>query len=318
MKKIKTLLIIFISFLNLNLNSYSKEINIYQKESFNNQFKSSIPINFKGVNIKDLYTSLTKNKELNTQTEYETKLDFEKRLVTQNKKYILNNLSKESLFCFIPEDYSSKKYVYDNTLELKYNSEEKELNVSINLENDQIKINDYNNILGTNKAQNSYGAKTIVTRMILEDFQIKIMNVEDFNLKKYILNNTLKTNISLDPIKAKIIKEKNKLNILLIGKLNKNTHSYNEDYSLATISNPSEAKLIKKIINLDIEEIWLFDKKTGEVLKKIIKNNSVKNENKIIEVDENKNKNNDKQEKNKRSPIKKDTNQTVEHKEKDN
>lgn len=266
----KFLVLGLIGFL-LPYNSYAKSPNranknsSYLYKSFDINTKKLIP-NFKGVNIQELYNELSTRDIISEKNEFETTKQFQNRLAKEKKSTIIGLLDNKSIFAFTGEDNSYN-------LDLNYNADLQKLKLKLNL-NDV-----YGDFYGNKsinlktirssryyKATNGFGAKLDVEEVSITKYKLNTLNIKSF-IKEGDENSL--ENISLTSDKAKNFKDSNALKLLFISKLS--DPALHSDFTRIepTINKPTDYMYLDYYINVNLQEIWLYDKNTGNILKKI-------------------------------------------------
>ena len=273
----------------------------YKKPKFSSLKRDldKVPLNFKEQNPVELYEILKNKSKQISKNEFETTQQFEDRLKSNNHKPIIGDLNEDSLFIFKPKykniDYSIFNYNADSeNLELaikpdkNYDYLDKSpINTDRLIVLNEITIKDksYN-------AVNAFGVSTEIHSTESKKYYLAINNWNEFFGERFIRTDysdgeryfdLLKFNFKVEPKIAKQIKENDlitdshnsfgkncQLSSLYIGKIIRpfsyeNTHTSDN----ATLSKPFEYKKYYKYINFHLEEIWIYNKDTGEVYIKI-------------------------------------------------
>ncbi|MDO9152136.1 MAG: hypothetical protein Q7U47_00215 [Paludibacter sp.] len=257
---------------------------------------TKIPIYFKGVNPIELYNRLEKKTIGINKGEFETTAQYEERLLIENLNPILGNLNELSLIALKPSKtklyildfkYDADKQLLDLTLELDdYRNDEERSRVYDLGDRNKLDIRNRNRKLvvlvekitsdKSYLASNAFGASTTVYYWESTNYALYFQNWSNFTnagLNESLINFEIK----VDPIIAKKIKE-NDLNYgkerilgtLYIGKLSKPYSLIGEYFSnKATLDSPDEFKKHYKCINMNVQEIWIYNTNTGEIYTKI-------------------------------------------------
>ena len=271
---------------------------IYLTSSFNKQI-SKIPSGFLGHNPQTIYKAVEIKSRLLSKDEFETTSNYEQRIIKEKNSPILGVLNEDSLFVF--RSMPSNLYILD----FDYNADNQELKLSIELnnftnykskdlfdytkksivlKNRTIKKYNYN---GTNL----FGVSKSIEYKESDEYCLLINNWMNFTNVIYDNSNKLLSNftndyldrnitfkISVNSETAKLIKDKDfnpnyssLLSFLYIGKI-KPPYAMQGYYYLGppTISEPYEYIDNIKYITMELEEIWVYNQKSGIVYSKIL------------------------------------------------
>lgn len=243
---------------------------------------TKIPIDFKGHNPIELYKSLRKKTTALSKGEFETTAQFEDRVKIENSKPILGILNEQSLFSFKSKesnlDHLSFSYDADNQLiELAiychtFFGENSQIDRSKKtIELNEIRI-EKNSTIGTN----AFGVSKEINSYTDDVYSLLIDNWRNF-VNGGILDDLIKIKFKVNPVIAKQIKEvdlhyggNGVLGFLYIGNIIKPFTYDGHYYSGApTLSYPNRFTKNIYYINLKLNEIWIYNKITGEILTKI-------------------------------------------------
>lgn len=124
------------------------------------------------------------------------------------------------------------------------------------------------------EAGNKLGAKTIVTEHTGREFGIGLINKDSFaRTEKYSIRRERNINFKISPEKGRDLKTN--LGILLVCKVKLGgappAHSFKSFYhAKPTMDSPTELSFQQFFVNVDLFELWVFNKKTGTVYAKEI------------------------------------------------
>lgn len=124
------------------------------------------------------------------------------------------------------------------------------------------------------EAGNKLGAKTIVTEQIAREFGISLINKDSFaRTEKYSISRERNINFKISPEEGRDLKTN--LGIVFICKVKLGgeppAHSFKSFYHVKpTMDSPRELSFQQFFVNVDLFEIWVFNKKTGTVYAKEI------------------------------------------------
>jgi hypothetical protein len=221
-----------------------------------------LPKNYYGNNADAVYSSLVKEEKKEVKGEFETTEQFLKRVENKKPAPFYGSIQKNGLYAFKEENTSIK---YDADLSLfqigisfyyiktGYQSEgNANFNAkSINSTNEKT-YHKYN-------ASNSYGASTMVTEVITRRTNIAFSNYAEFFKNDICIKATLE--------EAKSTKEH--IKVLFIGELESPFFSSTFDHDKPTMDSPTEITTTNNYIYLKLIEVWIYNQKTGLILKKI-------------------------------------------------
>jgi len=260
----------------------------------NKQFdinQTKLPSAYKGNDIEGVFVKLKNMVKL--KDEYETLAGYENRI---------NSLYIKDTYAFKIENVSS-------SLESKYNAESSTLEITIEAPEvtnyDQMNYLVNNGLHGTLKIEavidtklthvstdkyigsNTYGAKTEVNDHFARQYGIGLANKDKFSaidghVKRHIISIELRSDI------ARSLKDN--IGILLICKLRPAGDPiafifHSGSHSKPTLKNPTEVTIEQNYIFVNLQEIWVYDTRSGHVLIKdkieepqIIPTNTITNE----------------------------------------
>jgi hypothetical protein len=235
--------------------------------------RKQLPINYKGVNPILLYNQLEKKSRDLTKSEYETTIQYSERINLEKEKPLFGKIYTDSILAFV-SDTRNIKY--------NYNADVQSLNIKMNLAN---YTNYYNDISfdfnrksvmldeiekeSTYLGSNAFGLSNLVDKTESNEYDLLFENWKNFNIPIKNSDALIEVNIGLDVLHAKQIIESDVLSCLFIGNLCEPYTCVGYSFQKPTISYPVEYITNFKYINLHVIEIWLFNKKTGEIYSKL-------------------------------------------------
>lgn len=283
-KSKKLLLFTFLCICFFSLPAYSKapenNNNPYIYDSFNLNIKQ-LPANFKGVNPKELYEFLKNLKAVASKNEFETTLEYRKRIAKLASEPFIGNLYFNSLFAF------SGKLKFLTTQNIIYNADDKTATISIELIKNIKKETGYDSskrgfILDSNmdisyyNASNSYGAEVVVEKSKEHNHTLDILNWEDFANSPRSLTSLIINKVSMPIDTVKEIKSHDFFNpslaCLFIGKLGGSGEPawfFGYEHFQPTVDDPKEYYLYDNFISMTVKEIWIYDVSSGTIISKI-------------------------------------------------
>jgi len=263
-------------------NASNKNISIYSANEFDIQ-QNNLPINFKGNNFISIYTSLA-NLKLTDKGEFETTENYEKRLKEVANASTQGSLKVSSLYSAVPlhndfywkYDADSKIMTYKGKMILGFYGDEpfdlpKKFAgkfIPIQLESSKNKYK--RSYVGTN----ALGVSTNVKEYDVDEHYIAIVNADKFNFKKreefqdLLGYDQLEFSFKLSADIAQKIKPS--LRFAIIYRIVSPYITKKVDVKTATIDSPSEWLGEKKYIYANLEQLWIYDNKTGLIIEKIV------------------------------------------------
>lgn len=260
---------------------------------------SKVPIGYIGINPIELFKNLNSRSTNLTKGEFEKTTEFEQKVKLQNSKPIIGNLNEESLISLYAEDMNLNSFSYDAdnelaklSIELKKYENTKELESAYepgeyhrltelyknkrNIELVCKTVKEYSYYGG-----NAFGATTKIDVTQATKYCLLIQNWRKFT-NSGRENEMIEFQFKVDPKTAKIIKSKDLINgrtgilrALFIGNLSKPYILTGQYYSgIPKIDFPYEDTYDYKYINLEIREIWIYNKISGVIYTKLKSMNS--------------------------------------------
>jgi len=124
--------------------------------------------------------------------------------------------------------------------------------------------------------QNIYGAKVVITKYFRETFELAIHNMSSFKSSifefedEYHRNNQVfVSQVKKKPAEAQDAKNKNKIAALILAKLTPPYISEGHIILGPTFEFPSGSYSKMFYVDVDVMEIWFYDKTTGAIMAKI-------------------------------------------------
>ena len=238
---------------------------------------TTLPIDFRGNNQKELFEKIIITIKKNKKDEFETTEQWKQRVDSNLSQNIYGNININSLLSFV-KDNSNATYDYN----FIYDADNKLINLDFsvynwnidinndNLERYSIDLDEISSSTSSYVGENAYGAKTNAIeitsnriRLILNNYNeyLPLLMTNKYSPKmKIVINN-------IDATKAKSLK--NTISLLFVVKLVSPYAAVTEKYFQATRNSPRGGTFINSNLITSISEIWVYDRKTGEVFKKI-------------------------------------------------
>jgi hypothetical protein len=220
----------------------------YSAETFSTA-SIALPPRFNGNSPFALYEALLKLHALK-KGEFESTKQFESRQSEFVKKPFLGEISpatKISISLDPPQNEHDFALAYDaDTSQMKLRLAEKGFPIGCTLS-----LGRTSRQTGSYVGSNAFGVKARVTK---------------HEVTYFCLGGNIGHEVAfpVDPEKARKVKPN--LRVLLIGSLAAPYRSESSDYSEATISDPVEVSYSAYILHLDVEQVWVYDWMTGEIV----------------------------------------------------
>jgi hypothetical protein len=244
-------------------------------QSFSTDWQK-VPAGFTGNDFNKIYDALKKTPVLQPKGEFETTADYQKRTGDVPKISFGENLNASSNLVFIYKTGGS----YTTSVKSKYDADKEILEGSIELKRvSDIKNRKTNAYLAVDAAplkytkfdpyegQNGYGTKVTIEKSMMTYYNLAIANIDSYSVGKESYSPALKFSVPLPLAKAKETKEN--LSVLYVGKLVQPLLASDADRLKPTIDKPRDVTVGTDILVMNINEIWVFNDLTGEILTKI-------------------------------------------------
>jgi hypothetical protein len=229
-----------------------------------------LPYNYYGCNLRDIFNKLQRReKYAASKGEFETTVEFEKRVSKEKNKPIVGSIQLTSVVSFRMKIDEKIYDADDETLQIK---------VGINKPtSSKFKFNkfaqwDYTSNNGSFNGTNAYGAKIQVDTYETFSYNLLIDNNLEWERSKYYKDDNSEwgkiiINLHASPHEAKQIVPR--INVVFICTLTPPYNSLDEDYIKATFNSPTEVTSHDYYVHANVSQIWVFNEKTGEVISKI-------------------------------------------------
>jgi len=229
--------------------------------------RKQLPLDYKGVNPVLLFNQIYYRSNLH-KSDYETTSQYNERISLERGKPLFGKIYTDSILAFVPKQ----------NIDCNYNADNQTLNsqMTISYYTNTYKQESYDfnrkcilleriNKESTYSGSNAFGFNVIVDKTESNEYDLLLENWKNLNIETSIQFTT-----KIDVFNAKQIIESKLLGYLFIGKISE-PYTCEEGYSYKkpTIDFPEEDITNIEYINLHVIEIWLFNKKTGEIYSKI-------------------------------------------------
>jgi len=249
----------------------SKPSHAYLKTTFDKNTER-IPVSFLGHDIEQIYNAFDRRKKAEQKDEFETKEQYQRRLAAQAEKPLFGSVGPDAVFAFVASptsQYDADSQILTVTIETSNVWKSAEINGSrlgLFIKRGEV-------ITKESTRQNAYGAKVEIKETDSTHFELAIHNHLTFKTEKVLGEDhtggetVFVGRINLSPAKAKAIK--NNLAALILTKLTTPNISDGAIYIEPTFDFHYEYFTKMCYVNVNLLEIWIYDKLTGEVIIKI-------------------------------------------------
>lgn len=264
--------------------------NILQMKRFSEEAFTSenlqwekLPANYEGNDFEKIFEKLSGS--FKPKDEFETTAAYEKRLNEAASQPLVGNLTAQSKMAFVYKFHEAAPET-----SVSYDADAGKLSVSISLRNNDSLIGRYSlKSLGAKEsklleeksyeARNGFGASTRVFSTKIEKYEVVFSNIKEF--KPYLsdigpdgLSDETKYSFSdfrfmLDLVPEKAREAKNDLAYLVIFSPSKPFAGIGHSRFAPKYDRPIEREEIVKYIQGSLDEIWFFNRATGEIYQKI-------------------------------------------------
>ena len=223
--------------------------------------QENLPAEYKGNSPLAVATALAA--ELKPKGEFETTVEFQKRIAAFQSGTVYGNAKTSALFSFVVDTKSV------------YNANSQTMELSIPLIDDfiskrvYIRMGDYLN-RENYKAENNFGKITIATKVRGAMVSINFLNTKEFKLRRPNVSepsNVLSLRVPFPIEEAKT--QKDKIRALIISSLGQPYISSEHRLNSPTISLPYDTDFREYFVGSKVREIWFFNQNSGEIYGKI-------------------------------------------------
>ena len=265
----------------------------YLNISFDSSIQK-IPVPYFGHDIEQVYKGFNTRKETERKDEFDTTEQYQRRSAEQAGKPIFGSVSQDSILAFVVNP--SSEYDADSqtlTISLKTSVVWQSFTIDESRLAVYIKRGEMTKLKSI--GQNAYGAKVEIETTHAKRFELAIHNISNFETEEVLdeyqkesrrrmLEMSAKYNLPETSFKEKgkivFVKRfkmgleearavKGKIAALILAKPIAPYISYGEIYRGATFSNPTEFFSQMYYVDVDLFEIWIYDKISGEIISKI-------------------------------------------------
>lgn len=224
--------------------------------------------NFTGHDITAVVRAIKKSSALTSKSEFESTSTFSTRRAGFLDHPLYGNVRPSNYLGFV---------VDNDATEFKYDADSQILTVTLTggtehfvLEEDEPTLDSVlirRIVLSSDRylGGNAFGAKVTVTRTTSEEYGVA------FNQNSWLFpeenSQTFKYLIAMGPLEARAMKASAKL--LLVCRLSDPWFRHGAHGINPTINNPTETNVGENYLQVSPEQLWLFNQKTGEIIRKL-------------------------------------------------
>ncbi len=226
-----------------------------------------LPKNYIGHDFVSLYKALNK---IAPRSEFETSDDYEQRLLALSSKPLIGTLTISSLFAFTVNELKISYDADRQTLTVAFSGEYGERDSAI------FDLSSYYEKKGSYIGVNAFNRKVQIQQGLKLKYSVQFPNCKHkyslLGRQEYdsmIVNHSLETSFIIDPDSAK--KSKKTIALLIIGKLRPPFAESKKYKSEPKIDYPYDIATNERQIHMDVTAMWLYDKSSGALYKKIEK-----------------------------------------------
>jgi hypothetical protein len=225
-----------------------------------------IPIPYLGHDIEQVYNAFKRSQKDERKDEFETTDQYQKRLSGQSSEPLFGSVGPDAILAFGVTP--SSQYDADSqTLTISLMASSVLKSVQIDSSRLGVKIKRGQTTKHKSIGQNAYGAKVEIEETYAQGFELAIHNHRNFETEKNLTGYNFVQRINMGPTEAKSLKYK--IAALILAKTTTPNISYGASLSKATFNNPTEFFHQTFYVDVDLLEIWIYDKRTGELITKI-------------------------------------------------
>jgi hypothetical protein len=238
---------------------------------------SSVPQDFAGHDFKKIWTTL--GVRFKAKDEFESTEAYQKRIADAAEKPIIGTISANSPLAFSYEkadaSYDADRLILTVTIDLSdvMVIDDKNIKTQKGIQVAKADVKD----LGTYVGSNAFGAERTIKKSQITEYMIVLNNPRDYKaytdraekgtLADYLSKGDIKVELNLPPEKAR--EAKANLTVLFLCSLAKPYAGIDFDHIAPKIDSPIDITTIKEYLAGRIDEIWLFNRATGEIYQKI-------------------------------------------------
>ena len=273
--------------------SVSKSSPIYLSATFD-MSTERIPVPFLGHDIEQVYNAFDRRKKAERKDEFETTDQYQKRLSGQSAEPLFGSVGPDAVLAFVVSP--SSQYDADSrTLTVSLKTSPVLQSFQIDTSRLGVRIKRGETTIQKSIGQNAYGAKIEIEETYIKGFWLAIHNQLSFETEKVLSEDEKEIQrrmaemrakynspgtsldiggktvfvqrINMGPAEAKAAKDK--IAALILAKPTTPNITYGAILSKATFKDPTEFYSQIYYVDVDLLEIWIYDKVTGKLITKI-------------------------------------------------
>jgi len=232
----------------------------------------TVGANFQGDDIVFITSKVKVSSALKPKSEFETSQEYARRLEHANSNQLMPGISGQTLLAFSLEETEIL-----GEIKADYDADARALSITLDTEPmtftsdpgrpelDTLRVRAVFRSGRVYTAQNVFGATQKVTERVIDVYGLAFE--QDSSLfPKYPHVSEFDTSISLGPEQARSLKSS--LGLILICKLAQPWYRESISGHEATFDNPNETLEVLKFLQVVPQELWVINKRTGEVVLK--------------------------------------------------
>jgi len=249
-----------------------------------------IPVPYLGHDIEQTYKAFDERKKAERKDEFETTEQFQRRLTEQAGKPLFGSVGQDSVLAFVVS--AGLGYDADSqTLTISLPTSAVWQSAQIDKSRLAVKIKSGKVTKDKSIGQNAYGAKVEIEKTYAKGFELAIHNESNFASEKVLDENMRRMSersdmpkmpasffermkktafvqrIKMSPEEARAAKDK--ISVLILAKPVAPYISYGAILREATFKDPTEFFSQMYYVDVDLGEIWIYNKQSGEIITKI-------------------------------------------------
>lgn len=250
-----------------------------------------IPVPYLGHNIEQVYKSFDKRKKAEHKDEFETTEQYQRWLTEQANKPLFGSVGQDSILAFVvnPEtEYDADKQTLIISFPTSMVRQSAQINTSRLTVMIKTKLTEQKST-----GQNVYGAKVKIKEIYTKKYELAIHNKSNFETEKVSVDlysdenqwrilekldmgasfdeamklTSFVQRLKIGPKEAQATKYK--LSALILARPIAPYISYETIFHKATFKDPTEFSSQMYYVEVDLIEIWIYDKLSGEIISKI-------------------------------------------------
>lgn len=237
-----------------------------------------LPPGYLGIDSEFLYRSLERSSSSKGKTEFESTEDYQNRVERESTRPLIAGLSGRNVFAFVLEGSPP-----DVTVE--YDADEERMHVfvipswertsGVEGAGNRLTLRTKHKIqkYDTYTATNAFGAKVQVESFRSSQFLIAFSEPFGFRLSKHSVSKSL--NITQDAIrfdfpvvKPQAAHLKARMGVLVVCRLARPNVAEYSEHNKPQFDDPVEVRTHEYYIGVELLQIWIYDKSSGEILSK--------------------------------------------------